>query len=690
MTPLQQACLSKLKAVADANMAFFECYMPEHALLLRSGPQSTMDISEQGDLVVRFPDGSTKSLAVNIMEMEKRLQAFEDLNDRPQILAYHNLRQYVEEPTHGDLQILHYSQLDAEYPNRARRHFAKFYPDNSGLRPCPFYGEDQIPLLIVFGSGMGWHIPRLLAQYRIRYLVVIETDVEAFRLSVFMQDYIQLSRLAAENNTDLIFIVQSEVEKIARSLMVAMLKSHGLPQFFIHGASLFYAVEDEEEVSEIRGIIMETLWELFFGMGYFDDEVITVRHTFENLRRDYPIFLECNTIKQDAVAFVVGSGPSLDNLIPIIREYGDRAVIFSCGTAISILYKMGIKPDFHVEKERPSVIQDVVIKSVDGDLEWLKGIYFIGLNNVYSGVFDLFADAGMIIKSADTMGAVLSESGFPNDVILSGQPTVTNLAIEYALNVGFNRIFLFGVDMGSKVKEVHHSKSTVYVDMLPEEDDLKKFLLIQPENSIVVPGNFGGDAYTNKILAFSNRMIAYHASIHSQSRIFNLNDGAKIDYVSPLHPEDFLVEWREGLEKSYALKLALEAFRKSTFDHELIMTKLMQSVDGFIAKVEAIVNRDQSSYSDILDKMSEIHALTFSPEHVGDACALLFRGTVARLLSMTYNACGIIRDLDEVLAKAESDFLNLLDFLHAARRELVLNVEVGLDLERSAIGGELL
>lgn len=683
MTPLQQACLNRLKAMADANAAFFELNMPHHALLLRNSPETTVDISEQGDLIVRYPDGETQRLAENILEMEARLEAFDDLADRPQILAYHNLRSHVEDPTHGDLQILHYSKLDAEYPNRARRHFARYYPDNRALRPYPFYGEDQIPLLIVFGSGMGWHIPRLLSRYKVRHLMVIETDLEAFRLSVFMQDYVLLNSLAAERGTDLVFIVQSDMDKIARSIMTAMIKSQGLPQFFIHGASLFYALEEEEKVNEIRAVIMETLWELFFGMGYFDDELITVRHTFDNLNRHYPVFLERGTIREDAVAFVVGSGPSLDALIPIIREYGDRAVIFSCGTAISILYKMGIRPDFHVEKERPSVIRDVVLKSVDGDLEYLKGIHFIGLNNVYSGVFDLFGWSGLITKAADTMGAVLQEMGVPSEMIMSGQPTVTNTAIEYALNVGFNRIFLFGVDMGSKVKEIHHSKNTVYVDMLPEEDELKKFLLIQPENSIVVPGNFGGEAHTNKILAFSRRMITHHAQMYSNARIFNLNDGALIEDVSPLRPENFETEWNENfIDKSRALELALSAFREQTFDAEEVRAKLMESVDGFIAKVETIVQREQFAFADILDKMTEIHYLTMSPDRNGDPCALLFRGTVARLLSMTYNAIGIIRDEEEALAKAESDFSNLLDFLHAARQELDVNVIKGMRADR--------
>lgn len=673
MTPLQLAYLNKLRATAELNLSFFRSHMPHHALLLSESPIATVDISDLGDLTVRYADGTTKSVPQNIFETEKRLLAFEDLNDRPQILAFHKLRQVVENPSHGDLQLLHYSKLDAEFPNRVSTHFAKHYPDNCHLTRYPYFGDKEIPLLIVFGSGLGWHLPRLITQYRIRHLVVIETDIDAFRLSTFFQDYVLLSKLASENGTDLAFIVQSEVEKISRSLTATMLKSHGLPQFFIHGAALYYAVEDEEKVSEIRKTIVETLWELFFGMGYFDDELITVRHTFENLNQKFPIFMQPQTIKENAVAFIVGSGPSLDDLIPIIKEYGDRAVIFSCGTAISILYKMGIQPDFHVEKERPSVIEEVLIKSVDGDLNYLKDIIFVGLNTVCSGVFKLFSRAGMIVKKADTMGSVLELAGMPNQLMLSGQPTVSNTAIEFALAVGFNRIYLFGVDMGSKVKEIHHSKHTVYVDLMPEEDQLKKFLTLQPDNDIVVQGNFGGQAHTNKLLAMANRMLGVAASNYGGARVFNLNDGAKIEYTLPLKPEALGSTWSDGIDKQNAIERAWSAFRLMPFEQKTIRELLFNNLDEFTSKVKIIVSSPREKFSDVIDQMIQIHDLTYSPVHANDPCALLFRGTFSRLLSMTYNACSIINDKDEILAKAEWDFMNLIDFLEAARYELEKN-----------------
>ncbi|HSI94507.1 MAG TPA: 6-hydroxymethylpterin diphosphokinase MptE-like protein [Methylophilaceae bacterium] len=678
MTPLQQAYLQKLRATADANAAFFELNMPQHKMLLDEAPTASVDISDQGDLVIRYADGESRRITTDILEMEGRIEQFADLQDRPQILAFHNMRKFYENPSHGDHQVFHYSKLDAEYPNRATRHFAKHYPDNSGLNRYPSFGQKEIPLLIVFGSRLGWHLPRLLAEYKIRHLIVIETDVDAFRLSVFFQDYVLLSRLAMEQGTDLIFIVQSDVEKIARSMTAAMLKSEGLPQFFIHGASMFYALDDAEMVASIRTTIVDTLWELFFGMGYFDDELITIRHTFDNLRQRFPVFTRPNAIKPDAVAFIVGSGPSLDGLIPLLRQYGDRAVIFSCGTAISILHKMGIKPDFHIEKERQDIVTDILVKSISNDMEFLKGINFIGLSPVYSEVFRMFDRCGMIVKAADTMGALLEVDGMPSGVILSGQPTVTNTAIDYTLCAGFKNIYLFGVDMGSKDKEKHHSQHTVYVNLLPEEDHLKKLLAHQPSNDIVVPGNFGGEAHANKILAFARRMMGFMVGGYPDAKVYNLNDGAMIEHTIPLLPADFDERWAGGCDKRATVEAVMNTFEAGEFDLEVLQRILLERIDAFIAQVEAIVSEPQDSLSNVLDKMIAIHWMTLGPSNINDPCALVFRGTAARLLSMAYNAVTIIKDQDEALAKAEWDFANLVECLHEARGEVVKNIQIAL------------
>ena len=113
MTPLQQAYLKKLRATAEANAAFFELNMPQHKMLLDEAPTASVDISDQGDLVVRYADGSSRSVTADLLEIEARIEQFADLADRPQILAFHNLRKFYVNPSHGDHKVFHYSKIDA-------------------------------------------------------------------------------------------------------------------------------------------------------------------------------------------------------------------------------------------------------------------------------------------------------------------------------------------------------------------------------------------------------------------------------------------------------------------------------------------------------------------------------------------------------------------------------------------------
>lgn len=669
MTPLQQAYLNKLRATADANLSFFEKNMLHlHLLLTKDVPSASLDISDQGDLTIQYENGESRSVTADVMESEASLVHFADIKDRPQLVAFHRLRSVVSDPSHGEMQRYHYSNLDADYPNRAKQHFVKHYPDSAGVSRYPDFGEKNIPLLIVFGSGLGWHLPRLILEYRIHHLIVIDIDADAFRLSTFFQDYVLLSRLAMGKGTDLTFIIQPEIEEVAISLMRAMIRIEGgLPPFFIHGAALFYAIDDTEALDSIRTTIVETLWEMYFGLGYFDDELISIKHTFDNLRYEFPIYMKPNSVSEDAIAFIVGSGPSLDNLLPILREYGDRAVIFSCGTSLSGMANAGIRPDFHVEKERPYIQYEVITKTVGKD--FLKGIHFLGLSVVHPEVFNLFENRGVIMKSADTMGCLLLKEGIPPEVLLAGQPTVTNTAIEFAISVGFKQIYLFGVDMGYKNKEEHHSKHTFYLNRLPEEDHLKKLLSEHPGVHTTLPGNFGGEVSTTRILAMSRKAMRNVISSRPEVKVFNLNDGALIEGAFPLHPEEFTCKSTPE-HKLAAMDAISGAFEVRKFNAPQLKVNLLEQIDRFIKDMKAIIHEQHETYWDVIKKLEKLHLYVTAEAYTSSPAGWLFRGTVNQLLSLSYNAISVIKDKDEAVAKAEFDFANLMDCLDQARVEV--------------------
>lgn len=667
MTPLQQAYLGKLHATAAANLEFFNKNLPEvYRLIIEENPSQTLDISDQGDLTIRYPDGSGLAVAPQIVEIERRLAEFADIETRPQLLAFHNLRDVKEAPGHGDMQHYHYSNLDAEFPNRVRRHFTEHYPDNSSLHRYPVFGpKNSMPLLIVLGSGVGTHLSRLVLEYELRHLIVMEPDVDAFRLSLFFQDYIQLSRLAIEKGIDLAFIVGPDIDHLSRGLMSVLRKV--LPPFFVHGAALFYAMQPGEMLEAVKASITDTLWQLFFGLGYFDDELISIRHTFQNLSRRWPVYTRPRVVAEDAVAFIIGSGPSLDGLMPLLQQYRDQAVLFSCGTALGPLSHAGIHPDFHIEKERPRLIYEVLTRTVPSDA--LRQTHFLGLNVIHPDVFPLFGQAGIVLKEVDTASTQLERSGQVGRVPLDTQPTVTNMGLSLAFSLGFKRIYLFGVDMGYKEEGRHHSRHTAYLGKMPEADHLRRLLSKKPSMEKTVPGNFGGAATTTNILEMARLHMEQSILFNPQAKVYNLNDGALIEGALPLAPEAFPGIAHEDV-KQKALAAIQGAFEVIEFDLPPIRKELMSEIDQFIGEVRAILDGKSLTRADVIDQIVHLYLHLFSDAVRETSSFTLFRGGVLMLLSLTYNAISIIKDEDEAVAKAAFDFANLMDFLDQGRVEV--------------------
>jgi hypothetical protein len=98
---------------------------------------------------------------------------------------------------------------------------------------------------------------------------------------------------------------------------------------------------------------------------------------------------------------------------------------------------------------------------------------------------------------------------------------------------------------------------------------------------------------------------------------------------------------------------------------------LLAQIDEYTEDISEIIAQEQKSRSDIIEKLSLIYQYVQSGVNTSNPCALMFRGILFHLLSMTFNAVTIIKDEDEALAKAEFDYSNLIDFMQQARAEIV-------------------
>ena len=116
----------------------------------------------------------------------------------------------------------------------------------------------------------------------------------------------------------------------------------------------------------------------------------------------------------------------------------------SCGSALTALYAVGIKPDLHVEQERIFAIAQML--SLGTDLAFTQDIALLMLNNVPPAVSERFSQAYVGIKPND-LGAAILEKRVPKKdflELLYCNPTVTNCGLAFALALGFDQLYLVG------------------------------------------------------------------------------------------------------------------------------------------------------------------------------------------------------------------------------------------------------
>jgi hypothetical protein len=271
------------------------------------------------------------------------------------------------------------------------------------------------------------------------------------------------------------------------------------------------------------------------GWGFFDDNLIALSHTVDNIERAVPFLIQDKRIPAKynrTPVFVIANGPSLDASLPVIEKNRDKAILISCGSAISALHKVGIKPDIHVETERTKIVYDFLVNLNDPD--YLRDIIFLSTDVIHPYCSTLFDKSALMFKLSEP-GVILYHVNFPhlpNYAALGGvNPLVGNIGISTPIHLGFNNIYLFGLDNGYKYKDHHHSKFSAYYNSEEGAEVLGD--LMYGDSQWQHEGNFGGVVTSNAMFNTSRRVIEQVLAANENVQCFNCSDGAKIAKARP-------------------------------------------------------------------------------------------------------------------------------------------------------------
>jgi hypothetical protein len=309
---------------------------------------------------------------------------------------------------------------------------------------------------------------------------------------------------------------------------------------------LLFKHYESESIDEFIQQVKEIGHRFSAGWGFMEDEIIGMTHTLSNIRKNFPVLKSRKHFKNDIKnipIFICANGPSLDLAIEFLQNNQKNVFIVSAGTALKALIANNIKPDLHVEMERAASVLDwvSVVERTEGLQYSLADLRICGLNTVYDGVLEKFKSAYLLSKHNDAGGRLirlLDQRGLYTYPEYSN-PTASNTALCVAVELGFEDIYLVGMDFGYIDESHHHSKDSIYYD-----DDFKHKELVKKimKSDFEVKGNFRESVYSTSIFDSSKGNIELLLANEVLVSAKNTADGAFIKGAKPCSVSDICID----------------------------------------------------------------------------------------------------------------------------------------------------
>lgn len=500
-----------LQATFVKNMAFLKQYMPAiYQYYQRYTPQKVQ---------LAF-DGNG---AVNLMTNNEFVY-----QDDPKQASLQQVKTFLKKPPCFDFEIETGNNANYQYQHEKVINdiYIKRRETVKDATTYALKAGGQINFIAFMGSGMGYHIDELCLQYSIRSMFIFEPEPDVFYATLHCADlyhwFVHCQRLGGE----LTFKIGGVEDEFVNDINLYFKREgpFNLPQMYLYRHYM------SNKTTDAFKKINELAYRYKSGWGFCEDEIIGISHSLSNVSTNKAHILVDNAKKKGSAlpVFIIGNGPSLSENLEYIKHNQHNVIIISSGTSLKPLLDYGIKPDMHVEQERPKSIYQWVKKI--GHEEILKEMPLICLNTVYPGILALFKQPYVVLKSGDAGASFIRE--YVSDKyseLYFCNPTVTNCSTSTAIAMGFKNLYLFGLDYGFKSEDEHHAKGSIY-------QYIKGYHLA---SHFKVAANFGGEIHTTRTFDYSRGVLEMLLQKHPEVSCTNASDGAAIKLTTACKTDVF-------------------------------------------------------------------------------------------------------------------------------------------------------
>jgi len=385
---------------------------------------------------------------------------------------------------------------------------------------------DKIYKMIFIGAGLGLHVHEISKKLDPFTTLIIEPELEVFRLSLFIIDYSEFDN----GNKKLFLSIEDDYVK----------RVHNYNNFYKYHNYMNYNVKYNILLSNYDYIYKELV--SFYSnnyVGYF-----SYLSVLENIKRSVGFIKNkeyfIDTVKmhdykilKDKKVLIVAAGPSLDNYIEFIQKNQDKFIIVCVDVIVRKLEKNNIKPNIVVTID-PSPLCAKYLTCEDKD--YLNDSLIVCLAQQHEKTIEVLKGKDYIFSQTIDLINEIGSLGSVNNV--------GTFSYKIAVHFGATEIYTIGNDAafnqetGSRYSSDSSHTQKENLDTISDDNTISAYDVVEYE------GNLRDKIKTNRsLLTFKDTFEETYAALESiygkdHYKVYNLSDGVKIKNFIPMKYEE--------------------------------------------------------------------------------------------------------------------------------------------------------
>lgn len=377
---------------------------------------------------------------------------------------------------------------------------------------------------IFFGVGLGEHIDAIVKKVSAKVYLIVEDDLELFRLSLFCTNYKEMSKSAK-----LFFSVFEDDTEFSKTAEAFLQNLH----FYNHYIKYFQLLSHSEDKANKFYVAISTQSDLKF---LFHDYLQINISPIERLSQGYNILLKNLSFQEGTFSnkpfLFLASGPSLQKNIGFVKKNQNGFIIIAVSSTLKFLELHNIKPHILIHLDP----FDASLKSFENlhNISFLDDTLLVLAASSPKKLFEMLKKENTFIYEAG--------SNYKDDALNVSAPCIGSLGYMFLLVLKASKIYLLGLDLavdsrtGLDHTDIHQDTKKLTV----EDVFSNKETLSYKDDLFEVQGNFTKNIYTTPHFYSSVSVINryFPTLIKNFQEIYNMSDGAFFTQTTPLQANE--------------------------------------------------------------------------------------------------------------------------------------------------------